>query len=423
MDGDEPAAGAERARQRPDDALGLEVERGARAIGLRGDDEIVIGERAAGPRNDRVEQEAVIFAIDHQHHRAVIDRVAGARADAGFPVLGEEWFERHDLFLEAVRRIAGQRQLVPDHARCGVERLHREPRRVRIGEVGQHQHRRRMLEEAVRHFLQRQADVFEADFLADGIERHVREAVVHGAHHPHQHRAVADAGVEHAHRRRPRMQMREFFGDAVRDLPFLAAGVDEQQIFLPVVEEAEIALRIVRPRRRRGWQRRRHRRAGSRARSMIAGRWPCRGMRRHEAVDAVERVGGDAAAVAQPRGELAVIDGAAAEGRFRKPGLAAIVRNFLKELLRVHGVTRLPDVSSFPRVAVRAYDRAVRLGNQAPWAKVNHKSAHYDSGQNDGLYPIKSGQAANEGVSALGQERTCACDADVCTVRARQDSG
>ena len=38
--------------------------------------------------------------------------------------------------------------------------------------------------------------------------------------------------------------MRELFGDAVRDLPFLAAGIDEQQIFLPVVEEAEIALRI-----------------------------------------------------------------------------------------------------------------------------------------------------------------------------------
>ncbi len=62
-----------------------------------------------------------------------------------------------------------------------------------------------------------------------------------------------------------------------------------------------------------------------------------RGMRRHEAVDAVERVGGDAAAIAQPRGELAVVDGAAAEGRFGKPGLAAIVGDFVKQLLRVHG--------------------------------------------------------------------------------------
>ena len=38
--------------------------------------------------------------------------------------------------------------------------------------------------------------------------------------------------------------MRELFGDAMRYFPFLAAGIDEQQIFLPVVEEAEIALRV-----------------------------------------------------------------------------------------------------------------------------------------------------------------------------------
>ena len=79
MDGDQPAAGAERARQRRDHALGLEFERGARAIGLRGDDEIVIGERAAGFRNDRIEQEAVVLAIDDEHDRPLIDRIAGAR--------------------------------------------------------------------------------------------------------------------------------------------------------------------------------------------------------------------------------------------------------------------------------------------------------------------------------------------------------
>jgi len=36
----------------------------------------------------------------------------------------------------------------------------------------------------------------------------------------------------------------------------------------------------------------------------------------NEGADAVERVGGDAAAVAQAVGELAVVDGAAAEGGF-----------------------------------------------------------------------------------------------------------
>ena len=50
MDGDEPAARTERARERSDHALGLELQRGAGAIGLRRDDEVVIGDRAAGLR-------------------------------------------------------------------------------------------------------------------------------------------------------------------------------------------------------------------------------------------------------------------------------------------------------------------------------------------------------------------------------------
>src|SRR5208283_5543968 len=52
MNGDEPAAGAERARQRRDHALGLELQRGAGAIGLRGDHQVVIGGGAAGPGDD-----------------------------------------------------------------------------------------------------------------------------------------------------------------------------------------------------------------------------------------------------------------------------------------------------------------------------------------------------------------------------------
>ena len=43
VDGDQPAARPERPGERRDHALGLEVERGARAIGLRGDDQIVVG--------------------------------------------------------------------------------------------------------------------------------------------------------------------------------------------------------------------------------------------------------------------------------------------------------------------------------------------------------------------------------------------
>ena len=50
----------------------------------------------------------------------------------------------------------------------------------------------------------------------------------------------------------------------------------------------------------------------------------------HEAVDAIKCVGGNPAAIAQPRGKLAVVDRAAAERRLREPGLPTIVRYFLK---------------------------------------------------------------------------------------------
>ena len=77
VDGDEPAARAQRLGKRGDHALGFEVERGARAVGLRGDHQVVIGHGAAGARNDRIEQELVVGAIDHQHDRPLVHGVAG----------------------------------------------------------------------------------------------------------------------------------------------------------------------------------------------------------------------------------------------------------------------------------------------------------------------------------------------------------
>jgi hypothetical protein len=53
-------------------------------------------------------------------------------------------------------------------------------------------------------------------------------------------------------------------------------------------------------------------------------------------MDAVERVSGDAAAVTQPRRQLAVVDGTPAERGFRKAGTPAVIRNFLEQLLCVH---------------------------------------------------------------------------------------
>ena len=80
-----------------------------------------------------------------------------------------------------------------------------------------------MLDEAIGHLVQRETNVLQADFLADDIEGHGRETVVHRTHHAREHRSVADAGVKHAHRRRTRMDIGEFKADPVSDFPFLAS--------------------------------------------------------------------------------------------------------------------------------------------------------------------------------------------------------
>ena len=194
-----------------------------------------------------------------------------------------------------------------------------------------------MLEEPVRHLLQGEADVLEADLLADHVERRVRKAVVHRPHHPQQHGAVAHAGVEHAQRRRARMDIGEFEPDPAGDHPLFAAGVDEQQVFLPVVEEAEVALRIALTGRDRS--RRSGGTAGGRAgRSMIAGRAAFAAVR---LLSMKPRMRSSVSVVIRPplrsrAVELAVIDGTAAEGGFRKPAVPAIVGDFLQQFLGVH---------------------------------------------------------------------------------------
>src|SRR5450756_1086456 len=60
------------------------------------------------------------------------------------------------------------------------------------------------------------------------------------------------------------------------------------------------------------------------------------GVARHETADALERIGGDAAAIAQTVGELAVVDRAAAEGGFGQAALAAEFADLLEYLI-VHG--------------------------------------------------------------------------------------
>ena len=107
---------------------------------------------------------------------------------------------------------------------------------------------------------------------------------------------------------------------------------------MPVVEEAEVALWVIRARRDRDRAVGAVRRA-QRGRALDHERARERGlalMARHEGADTVERVGGDAPAVAQAAGELAVVHGAAAEGRFRQSHLTAEIRDFLEDRF-IHG--------------------------------------------------------------------------------------
>ena len=334
---------------------------------------VVVGGRAAGLGHDLIEQEFVVVAIDHQHDRPLIDRISALLRYSRFPVFAEERLEVRDLPLEGVRGGAFQRHLMPDHAGRGADRFNRQPGRFGISEIGQDNDAGRMLDETIRHFLQGEADVFQTDFLGDNVERHGRKTVVHGAHHAREHGAVADAGIEHAHGRRTRVNIAEFEPDPVGDFPFLRAGVHEQQIFLPVVEEAEIALRIVTRlprgdrRRQRRDDRQRCRRVG--VEQQAAARRYAIGIARHEGTDAVEGVGGDAAAIAQAAGKLAVIDRAAAESGFRQAAAAAKFADLLEDLL-VHGgvsryaalMTAVPDSEPSPALIVNRKNELGKMG-------------------------------------------------------------
>ena len=96
-----------------------------------------------------------------------------------------------------------------------------------------------MFEQPVRHLVEHEADVLEADLLPDDVAGQGRKALVHSAHHARQHSAVADPGVENANGGRPRIDIAQFHRDPLRDDPLLATGINEQQVFLSVVVEAE----------------------------------------------------------------------------------------------------------------------------------------------------------------------------------------
>src|SRR4051812_8298791 len=99
-----------------------------------------------------------------------------------------------------------------------------------------------MFEETIRKFFKGQPNIFKADFLADNIERHCRITPVHGSHDARQHRSVAHARVEQAQRGWMWRDVVEFHGHSIRNGPLFTAGVDEHQVFLPIVKESKVRL-------------------------------------------------------------------------------------------------------------------------------------------------------------------------------------
>src|SRR5262245_46416723 len=101
-----------------------------------------------------------------------------------------------------------------------------------------------MLVEPVGELLQGEANILEADFLADDVERVVGVAVPHRSHDSGEDRSIADTGIEQPQRWRARVDVGEFLRNTVSDDLLFAAGVDEQKVLLAVVEEAEAVLSV-----------------------------------------------------------------------------------------------------------------------------------------------------------------------------------
>src|SRR4051795_11326780 len=120
------------------------------------------------------------------------------------------------------------------------------------------------------------------------------------------------------------MNAAQFQRYPLRSDPLFAAGMDKEQVFLPVLEKTEIAARVALFGRDLRRERRGH---------------PARHRGGDIGLDAIERVDGDALALAQPVHQLAVIDRAAAKGRFRHVGVAAEFGYLAQDILVFHWLT------------------------------------------------------------------------------------
>src|SRR4051794_37396313 len=117
------------------------------------------------------------------------------------------------------------------------------------------------------------------------------------------------------------MNAAQFQRHPLRADPLFATGMDKEQVFLPVLEKTEIAARVALFRQDLRRERRRH---------------PARHGGCDIGLDAIEGIDGDALALAQAVHQLAVIDRASAERRFRHVGVAAEFGYLAQDILVFH---------------------------------------------------------------------------------------
>src|ERR1700722_5091787 len=100
VNSDQPAPGPQSPPPWWNNASGGEINARYGPKGMGSDDQVETGLGPAGPRNNRIKQKPVVFAVKHQRHRPLIDRHAGTGRDAGPPVLLQKRAQFGNLGLE-----------------------------------------------------------------------------------------------------------------------------------------------------------------------------------------------------------------------------------------------------------------------------------------------------------------------------------
>ena len=122
------SAGGEARCQRGNHTACFELERHAGPIGLRRDHQIVVAGVLTRFGNNRIEQKAMILAIQHQHRGAHVKRIAGLGARSYLPPFRQHRLQCLDLLVELVRGRPRERYLLPVQHRGRFNRSRHQPR-------------------------------------------------------------------------------------------------------------------------------------------------------------------------------------------------------------------------------------------------------------------------------------------------------